>query len=320
MSENATTGVAQSTIARIGIPLLVATFVFFIFPVLSELYALQLREFSAFLAEIFLRITYLDVTRQGTILSLPGMTFDIIPACSGSEMLRTLLFVGILWGGVHPHIPPSRKVIATLLAGVIALLANGIRLALLLGASYMRGEVIAEGLLHTLIGLSAFAVALPGFFITTELLARRQKAAEADASPSSNLLAFTLVLTALAYLPVISACLLAWKGTEYNQFDKFGYVFFLIGAAGWFWGWRATTADHKSMRAGSLLFAGASVFAVTFTGLRTQLLRPRELPSWYRYSQLAWPTAISTLPSAACRSSSLFSSPFPRSVNSSIWF
>lgn len=244
-----------SRYSRIGIPLCVAGIIFLIFPLIGELYELQLREFSAWMAEIFLRATHLDVSRQGTILSLPGMTFDIIPACSGSEMLRTLLFVGVFWGGVHPYISPPRKLLAALLSAVIALLSNGIRLTILLGASYLSGEVIEEGLLHSMIGLSAFAIALPCFFVVTELLAVKKEHDASDASPSSNMLAFTAVLTAIAYLPVVSASIVAWQGPVYNEFDKFGYIFFIIGALGWAWCWRATTADHGRMKHGSLLFA-----------------------------------------------------------------
>lgn len=256
--SNATAGHSSSNISRIALPLGIAALIFIVFPVLSEAYELQLREFSAWTAEVCLRIGQMEVTRQGTILSLPGMTFDIIPACSGSKMLRTLIFVGILWGGIHPFISPVNKLVATVLAAGIALLANGLRLTLLLSLSYMKGEVIAEGLLHDLIGLSAFAIALPGFFIVTELLARKESNDATDASPSSNMLAFTLVLTGMAYLPVISACIIAWRGAVYNQFDTFGYIFFLIGAIGWVASWKVTTADHKYMRIGSILFALAS--------------------------------------------------------------
>ena len=261
MSNPSPGGAGRSSLLRVGTPLAIATLIFYIFPLVSDMYALQLRELSARLAEIFLRLGTLNVTRQGTILSLPNMTFDIIPACSGSSMLRTLLFIGILWSGIHPKLTPVRKIASTVLACFIALLANGIRLSVLLWASYMRGEVIEEGLLHTLIGLTAFAAALPGFFISTELLARKQKEDAMAPSPSSNILAFTLVLMFMAYLPVLSACALAWKGTVYNHNDQFGYIFFLIGFIGWAIGWRATFADHRRMKLGSIIFFLTAVFA-----------------------------------------------------------
>ena len=261
MSNAHSGGMGGARIFRIGVPLAIATLIFYIFPLLGDIYALQLRELSAYLAEIFLRIGTLTVSRQGTILSLPGMTFDIIPACSGSSMLRTLLFLGILWSGIHPKLTPVRKIIATIFAGLIALLSNGVRLSILLWASYLRGEVIEAGLLHTLIGVSAFAVALPGFFMITEALATRQKTDRPAASPSSNILAFTLVLMFMAYLPVLSACALAWKGTVYNHNDQFGYLFFLVGIGAWSLAWRATWADHRSMKKGSILFFIAAVLA-----------------------------------------------------------
>lgn len=252
-----------STIGRIGIPLTVATLIFLIFPILGEMYELPLREFSAWMAELCLRIVNMDVSRQGTILSLPGMTFDIIPACSGSEMIRTLIFVGILWSGLHPNIPPLRKILSTVLAAAVALIANGIRLTLLLGCSFIRGEVIEEGLLHSLIGMSAFAIALPSFFVITELLAPREKVHDSgDTSKYSSMLAFTVIITGIAYLPVLSACIIAWKGTVYNEYDQFGYLFFIIAALGWIIAWRSTTADYQFMKLGSLLFAATNLFAL----------------------------------------------------------
>lgn len=261
MSSSPPKSVGVSGLIRVGVPLGIATLIFFIFPLLSDMYALQMRELSARLAEVFLRIGTLTVSRDGTILSLPGMTFDIIPACSGSSMLRTLLFIGIVWSGIHPNLTPVRKIIATLFAGLIAILSNGIRLSILLWASFLRGEVIETGLLHTVIGLSAFAIALPGFFVVAELLTTRQKSDEPVASPSSNILAFTLVLMFMAYLPVLSTCALAWKGTVYNHNDQFGYIFFLIGTGAWSIAWRSTWADHRSMKIGSLLFGLTAVFA-----------------------------------------------------------
>jgi len=262
MSNHNHDGQADSRLLRWGIPFTIATVIFFIFPLVSDIYAVRLRELSTAVAALFLRMGTLSVSREGTILSLPGMIFDVIPACSGSNMIRALLFIGILWCGIHPRLTPPRRLLAAMLALPVALLANGIRLSVLLWASYLRGEVIAEGTLHTLIGLTAFAAALPSYFALTELLAVRRGDNRAAASSAGNMLAFTLILMFLAYLPVLSACALAWKGTVYNHNDILGYVFFLIGAGAWSAGWKFTKTDHRFMRTGSIIFCLTATIAI----------------------------------------------------------
>ncbi|MEO1857164.1 MAG: exosortase-associated EpsI family protein [Rubritalea sp.] len=250
---------------RIALTLLVALAAFFGMPIMIEAYALELREVSAMMAEMLLRATHLEVTRHGTILSLQGMVFDIIPACSGSEMIRTLVFTSILWNGIHPRIRLPNKIIALVLAVVVAVLANSIRLTLLLWASYQRGEVIAEGGLHSLIGLLAFTLAVAGYFIIAESLAdplEGQPASKQQTRSANNVLPLTIALMVLSYLPVLSACLEAWKGTVYNQYDTFGYIFFLAGLVGWCWFWQGTELDTRRVRQGAILYGLASIAAV----------------------------------------------------------
>lgn len=250
---------------RMAVTVAIAVTSFFTIPLLIESYSSSLREVSAMLAESFLSATHLEVTRKGTILSLEGMVFDIVPACSGSEMIRTLIFTGILWAGIHPRIRFLNKIIAVVLSIILAVFTNGIRLTAILWASYHKGEIIADGLLHTIIGLLAFSLAIASFFIITESLADKKSGPQSPqqrASITNSLLPITLALVVLTYLPVLSACLEAWKGTVYNQYDKHGYIFFFIGLAGWAWLWQRTAADTRRMKAGAILFAVSSLLAV----------------------------------------------------------
>ncbi len=250
---------------RMVLTIVIAVAAFFGIPIVFESYAVELREVSAMLAEVFLRATHLEVSRQGTILSLEGMVFDIIPACSGSEMIRAFIFTGIVWSGIHPRIRLFNKLIAVLLAVILAVIANSIRLTALLWASYHRGEVIADGWLHSLIGLMAFTLAVAAYFIITESLADKKQSEQVSkkrARSSNNVLPITLALLVLTYLPVLSACLEAWKGTVYNHYDKFGYIFFLGGLAAWCWFWHRTDPDTRRMKHGALLFAFGSLVAV----------------------------------------------------------
>ena len=117
----------------------VAAGVFLVFESLAAFVATPLRELSSFLAQLVLGVTGFPVTRNGTILSTPNATFDVVPACSGSTTLQVLLFVAIVWCGVHPRLTPARRGAAVLLAVPLAILANAIRVAALVAAGHILG-------------------------------------------------------------------------------------------------------------------------------------------------------------------------------------
>ena len=77
--------------------LTVAAAVFLLLESIDGFIAVPLRELSSILVQLFLGAFGFPITRAGTILSTPRMTFEVVPACSGSTTLRVLLFVCIVW-------------------------------------------------------------------------------------------------------------------------------------------------------------------------------------------------------------------------------
>ena len=129
--------------------------VFVVFDSVSAFVAVPLRELSSILAHGFLSAIGFPVTRSGTILSTPKATFDVVPACSGSTTLQVLLFLSIVWCGVHPRLTPARRILAIVVAIPLALAANALRVSALVAAGHTIGGP-PDDFLHLLTGLAAF--------------------------------------------------------------------------------------------------------------------------------------------------------------------
>ena len=93
----------------------------FLFSIFSDLFSVRLREISSILAAAILKAFTFPVTREGTILSLAEMRFDVVPACSGSNTLQALIAFGILWCGLHPRLGLGKRLAAMLFIVPIAL-------------------------------------------------------------------------------------------------------------------------------------------------------------------------------------------------------
>ncbi len=150
-------------LAGIGVGLLLAI------ELLDSFLALPLRALSASLASFLLNSVSFPVQRQGTLLVAENFQWDVVPACSGSTSLRVLLTAAIIWCGIQPRLSWPRKLLCILGAIPLALLANGIRVAVLtyLGTIQLRP---VEGLLHNLIGVAALMLGMGAVVLLTTLV------------------------------------------------------------------------------------------------------------------------------------------------------
>lgn len=221
----------------------------------TEIFGAELRAISAVITEMILRFGGLSIVRNNTILSLGGMTFDIIPACNGSTTLQ-VLFVSSLFlvlGNNKLNLP--RKITCLILSIPVALLANGIRLALLVYASKIRGQVLAEGFLHYTIGVMGFLIALFIMLLLVDLLSHEADDDFRQTHLRRELFVTTLVFTGIALLPFFSACLRDWIGREYNQYDMFGFLFFFSGLICYWYFWKKFAEKADSVKLGVVLFS-----------------------------------------------------------------
>ncbi|MBI4566721.1 MAG: exosortase/archaeosortase family protein [Planctomycetes bacterium] len=238
---------------------LVAGGVFLVLELAEPFIALPLREISSAVAHFLLGAGGLAVTRNGTILSTPRMTFDVVPACSGSTTLQALLFVAITWCGVQPGLTPVRRAAAVALALPLAILANALRVSVLVVAGHAIGGE-PGGAFHVAVGLVAFALAMLGCFAIAGRLARssvRQAAGNAWISVA------LLLLLGFLGAPFIMWCLDAWGR---SPLDRFSYVFVAIAAVAAGWIWRCAPSDASWERAGTVGF-GLSLAALLLATL-----------------------------------------------------
>ena len=237
----------------------VGAVVFLIFESVTPFVAVPLREISSILAQVLLQAIGFPVSRAGTILSTPRATFDVVPACSGSTTLQVLLFLSIVWCGVHPRLTPGRRVLAILLAVPLAILANALRVSALVAAGHAVGGE-PHSFAHVGAGLVAFVLAMAGCFAIT------QRFASATIGPGvrDRTLAWILGgLLAFLSLPFLTWCLENWGG---GSLDRYGQVFTAAAVAVAVWKWRSAPADRSREVAGTV---GAGI---SFLGLAAATL------------------------------------------------
>jgi len=120
---------------------------------------LPLQFVASGMAESALTAVGIPVLREGNVLILPNATLQVAEACSGIRSLVSLLTMALVIARFTDDRVAART--AIVLAGVpVAIAVNGLRVAITSVATYSFGPVVAEGLVHELLGGLMFLVAL----------------------------------------------------------------------------------------------------------------------------------------------------------------
>jgi len=98
------------------------------------------------------------VTRSGVDLVTPHVHLVVAEACSGMDSLLALLCVGALFAGVVRASAVRRLLLMALVLPII-LVANVLRVTLVLVLSEPFGQAVAQGLPHELLSASVFVAA-----------------------------------------------------------------------------------------------------------------------------------------------------------------
>jgi exosortase len=109
------------------------------------------------------------VLREGNVLHLPARTLEVAEACSGIRSLVSLLMLGIVLGYFTERRIGAR-VLVTLAAIPIAILANAVRVAGTGLASEWVSPAAADGFFHSFSGWLMFVVAFAGLLLFQQLL------------------------------------------------------------------------------------------------------------------------------------------------------
>ena len=112
------------------------------------------------------------VVKSGVTIQMAQYELLVQQACAGLGSLVTLLAIGLLY--VHLTAPAGRGRTAALLLAIIpiALLANLLRVLLLLLLTYHVGDGVAQSVAHDAAGLFTFILSLLGMFLFDQLLER----------------------------------------------------------------------------------------------------------------------------------------------------
>jgi len=106
---------------------------------------------------------------EGSIIKMRHTHVIVEDVCSGLRSLISLLALGALVA-FFSKLPRFKKVIVFLSAGVMAVLANIVRIVFMALTSEIYGAKFTEGFLHTLSGLIVFVVAFAGLMIVVKEL------------------------------------------------------------------------------------------------------------------------------------------------------
>lgn len=131
---------------------------------------MPLSEFVSFAATHILSFAGLPITRNGITMQVGQYQLLVEDACSGLNSIMGLFALALFYA-YAVHGAPVRRTLA-LLASVlpIAIIANLVRVIVLVLLTYFVGNEAAQGFLHDFAGLTLFAVALAMMFLLDRLL------------------------------------------------------------------------------------------------------------------------------------------------------
>jgi exosortase len=120
-------------------------------------------------AELTLSAAEIPVLREGNVIVLANTSLEVAEACSGIRSLISLVTLAIVYG----YFTDDRiwaRVVLTLAAVPVAVLANAVRVAGTGVAAHYYGPEAAEGFFHTFSGWMLFVVAFVMLFAIQKLL------------------------------------------------------------------------------------------------------------------------------------------------------
>src|SRR3990167_5201836 len=118
-----------------------------------------LRRLAARLSWFILTLTGMPVQLQDATLHLPRNYLDITPVCDGFYTLYFLVTLCLFMAGVF-ELAAKTRILFVAAAASLALLSNGVRIAILAWVVHARGAGVLESHLHGAIGSVTFVLSL----------------------------------------------------------------------------------------------------------------------------------------------------------------
>lgn len=111
------------------------------------------------ISELILRMFHIPMLREGNVMKIPGMSFEVIEACSGLRSMIALLTLSILMGSFAVTLFRS-KFILVLASIPLAIFVNILRVVSMILLYHLFSFDLTEGIWHTASGLMVFATAI----------------------------------------------------------------------------------------------------------------------------------------------------------------
>jgi exosortase A len=137
-------------------------YLFFLVPVGRGLVP-WLVDVTADFATVAVQASGIPVYRSHALLIIPGGWFEVAKACSGVSFLMTAFALGVLYGYVN-YTSWKKRLIAVALAVTVPILANGVRVYLIIAVSHLTDMRFGPGSEHVVFGRVFFIAVLLGMF------------------------------------------------------------------------------------------------------------------------------------------------------------
>ena len=141
---------------------------------------IQLKEWVSFAATHILQFFGVPITQEGVTMQVAQYQLLVEDACSGMNSLVGLIAISLFYIYLVRKASWRYSVFLVALVIPIAILANIIRIIVLVLLTYFFGDGVAQGFLHNIAGLFLFATALSLVFAVDHLasgLVERRRAA-----------------------------------------------------------------------------------------------------------------------------------------------
>lgn len=152
-------------------------FLLFMVPVPSQIYAALTNPLQFIVTKVTVAMASMlgvIIYREGNVIHLSDMTFQVVQACSGLRSIMTMLTLGAIFGYFTLRSPYLRLILIA--AGIpIAIAINIFRVfSMVIAYNYFKFN-LTEGTPHTILGLLVFALGLVFFIIFQKGLAKCEK-------------------------------------------------------------------------------------------------------------------------------------------------
>jgi exosortase len=124
-----------------------------------------LKQFVSSLAVSLLQLCGLPVSHQGVVLYAAQYQFLVEDACSGLNSIIGLIAIGLLYIYLARRSSWRYAMILAALTIPVAIIANVIRIIILILLTLWAGDAVAQGFMHFAAGIVLFAIALGLIFL-----------------------------------------------------------------------------------------------------------------------------------------------------------